>query len=426
MVVRLDSRPGHAGTKPITWQNGGSMSKILIGKYEGTIYPDGDGYRGAIDLEPDGTGKRQRVKRRGRTKEAVKDKLKKVVEELETGIKSGKDADNYTVTEAVNDWLTKGTKSLGQGTVDGYRILADKHLTPLVGAIKVKKLKADDVDDWLDGLTDKLSTRSLQAIHSVLRRAIRQAQVRDKVIRNVADLVDTPKGRAGRPSRALTLEQATAVIEKARKSPLHAYVIVSLMTGIRTEEARALRWDHVVAWVNDPTGWQPVTKKGFDHDKFAIYVWRSVREDGDTKTKKSRRTLELPTEAATALRELHRSQAEQRLKAGSKWQDHGLVFCTRTGTPLAAGNVRRSFRGITRAAGIGENWTPRELRHSFVSIMSDHGVPIEKIADLVGHKSTTVTERVYRHQLKPVIAEGATTMNTIFQPGDQQAARKSA
>jgi integrase len=96
------------------------------------------------------------------------------------------------------------------------------------------------------------------------------------------------------------------------------------------------------------------------------------------------------------------------------WQDRKLVFCTRTGGPLAAGNVRRAFRAITKKAKLGEDWTPRELRHSFVSLMSDNGVPIETIADLVGHASTSVTEKVYRHQLKPVITQGAETMNTIF------------
>jgi hypothetical protein len=58
------------------------------------------------------------------------------------------------------------------------------------------------------------------------------------------------------------------------------------------------------------------------------------------------------------------------------------VFCTRIGTGLAAGNVRRSFRAITTAAGIGADWTPRELRHSFVSILSDNGITVEAIADL--------------------------------------------
>jgi integrase len=117
---------------------------------------------------------------------------------------------------------------------------------------------------------------------------------------------------------------------------------------------------------------------------------------------------------ARALRQHHTKQAAKRLRGGETWQDHDLVFCTRNGKPLAAGNVRRAFRSITKTAGIGEDWTPRELRHTFVSIMSDNDIPIEKIADLVGHRSTIVTQTVYRHQLRPVIETGATAMNTIL------------
>jgi site-specific recombinase XerC len=143
-------------------------------------------------------------------------------------------------------------------------------------------------------------------------------------------------------------------------------------------------------------------------------VWRSVRAGGDTKTQKSRRTLEVPNEVARAFKLHHTKQAARRLRAGETWQDNDLVFCTRNGKPLAAGNVRRAFRSITMAAGIGEDWTPRELRHTFVSIMSDNDVPIETIADLVGHRTTIVTQTVYRHQLRPVIETGATAMNSIL------------
>lgn len=160
----------------------------------------------------------------------------------------------------------------------------------------------------------------------------------------------------------------------------------------------------------------PVAEAGFNHERFAIYVWRSVRVHGDTKTEKSRRTLELPVQAAEALRTRHVRQARERLVAGRRWRDHGLVFASRLGTPLDASHVRRDFKVITKKAGLGENWTPRELRHSFVSLMSDNGVPIEVIADLVGHASTAVTEEVYRHLLKPVITRGAEAMNTIFAP----------
>jgi len=364
-----------------------------------------------IDLGFDGAGKRRRVKKKGRTQAAVKDKLRQAVDELETGITT---SDNYTVAEAVRDWLAKGTKNLCNSTVETYRILAETHLMPVLGATKLKRLTADDVDTWLDGLASELATASLQKVHSMLKRAIRQAQARDKVGRNVAELATTPKGKPGRPSKALTLKQAMSVLEHAERTSLHAYVALSLLVGVRTEEARALRWSHVVAWLETLGEWRPVPEVGFDHEKFAVYVWRSVRADGDTKTAKSRRTLEIPGEAARALRLHHTRQATQRLRAGEAWQDNDFVFCTRTGTELAAGNIRRAFRSITKAAGIGENWTPREMRHSFVSILSDNGVRIEEIADLVGHKSTVVTEKVYRHQLKPVISSGAVAMNSIF------------
>jgi len=390
------------------------MAKLLIGKYEATIYPEGDGFTGAIDVGYDGAGRRKRIKRKGRTKTIVKDKLKEVADNLEKGIKTDKESEGYTVGDAVRDWLAKGTKGLDPGTVATLTTLADQHITPLIGATKLRELSADDVDDWLDGLSGKLATSSLQRVHSILRRAIVQAQARDRVLRNVADLVHTPKGQAGRPSKAMSLAQAEALIEHATASRMHAYVVVSLLTGIRTEEARALRWTHVVAWIDESGEWQPVTDAGFDHERFAIYVWRSVRAHGDTKTRKSRRTLELPNQAAKALREHRARQLKERLAAGQLWTEHGLVFTSQTGEALDAANVRRSFRSITRKAGLGENWTPRELRHSFVSIMSDNGVPIETIADLAGHASTSVTETVYRHQLKPVITKGAETMNTIF------------
>ncbi|MGH3810706.1 MAG: tyrosine-type recombinase/integrase [Pseudonocardiaceae bacterium] len=110
------------------------------------------------------------------------------------------------------------------------------------------------------------------------------------------------------------------------------------------------------------------------------------------------------------------------LAAGKRWRDHGLVFASQAGTPLDASHVRRAFKAITKKTCLGENWTPRELRHSFVSLMSDNGVPIETIADLVGHASTAVTEEVYRHQLKPVITRGAETMNTIFTQNEANSA----
>ena len=91
------------------------------------------------------------------------------------------------------------------------------------------------------------------------------------------------------------------------------------------------------------------------------------------------------------------------------------------GTELDAHNVRRGFRAAIKKAGLSPaDWTPRELRHSFVSLLSDNGVSIEDIADLCGHSGTSITEKVYRHQLRPVMLGGAVAMDRIFTPDDPQ------
>jgi integrase len=215
-----------------------------------------------------------------------------------------------------------------------------------------------------------------------------------------------PKGQRGRPSKSLTLPQAEAVLKAAEGTPMHAYIVLSLLTGARTEELRALTWSHV-----DLEGQPP-----------SIKVWRSVRAGGDTKTKKSRRTIALPARCVDALRAHQERQQVARKAAGDAWQDNDLVFASRVGTKLDAANVRREFRKVIKKAGLPpEDWTPREMRHSFVSLLSDSGVPLENISRLVGHSGTAVTETVYRHQIRPVIEDGAEAINRIFPAADADA-----
>ena len=84
-------------------------------------------------------------------------------------------------------------------------------------------------------------------VHVALSRAITRAQAKNLVLRNVSALTGTPPGRQGRPSRSMTLAQATALTTAAKAAGprTYAYIMLSLCTGVRTEEARALRWEHL-------------------------------------------------------------------------------------------------------------------------------------------------------------------------------------
>ena len=97
------------------------------------------------------------------------------------------------------------------------------------------------------------------------------------------------------------------------------------------------------------------------------------------------------------------------------WHESQLVFTTEVGTLIDPNNFRRHFRRVTLAAGIGV-WTPNELRHSAVSLLSATGVPIENISDLVGHDGIRMTAGVYKHVLAPVNNTAVAPMNDLF-PG---------
>ncbi|MFD7402988.1 tyrosine recombinase XerC [Streptomyces sp. NPDC059866] len=365
-------------------------------------------YIGAVSLGYTPSGKRNRPTVSGKTKSEVRQKLRELKKQLAVGVKTPA---NYTVAQAVNDWLAQGLKGREVTSVDTYKSLADNHIVPQLGKGKLRDLEADDLDDWLEAEAKVLATQSLKMVHSILRRSISHAQRRGRAVRNVAELVDVPEGRAGRPSKSLSLEQGEAVLRAMEGTWIHAYVVLSLLVGVRPEEARPMTWSHV-----------HLTGKEKPH----VDVWRSVRRHGDTKTRKSRRSLAMPQQTVAVMRAHKRREQAVCRAAGKEWTDERLVFPTETGELRSALNVRRNFRALLKEAGFEnpKEWTPRELRTNFVSVLSDHGIPIEVISRLVGHNGSGTTERVYRKQLRPVISEGAEAMDDIF--GDDDGAEEES
>lgn len=344
-----------------------------------------------------GAGKRIRRKGSGTSKSAALAVLKERIDDYKKGL--GPNAEKYTVGNAISDWLEFGHGDVDPDTFKRHDYLS-QHVVKALGARKVRELKTREVEAFLKTLAPTHATTTIRDIKWCLNTAIRRAMARDLVERNVVDLAEIPRGTVGRPSKSLTKEQALAVLIHTKTHPMYPYLVVSLLTGARTEEVRALTWSDV----------------DLTTEPASIAVLRSVRKTGDTKTRKSRRLLGVSDLVSDVLRRHRMKQGEARTRAGAKWTETGLVFTTSLGTGLDAANVRRSVRHALRLVPgiVPDEWAPRELRHSFTSIMSQENVPLEEIARLLGHAGTAVTEKVYRHELRPVIETGATVMDRVF------------
>src|SRR5262249_34572127 len=139
---------------------------------------------------------------------------------LTTPAPSGHEAGyaNYTVRQAAEEWLANGLPGRSAKTIKKNQNMLEPILKA-VGDRKLRELSAADVRRAVSKTAADNSSSAVTMGHLALKRAIRHAEANDLVSRNVATLVDTPKGQEGRPSKSLTVEQAVALIAAAKTLP---------------------------------------------------------------------------------------------------------------------------------------------------------------------------------------------------------------
>lgn len=361
-------------------------------KGTGSIYEDRPGrFIGEVRID----GRRRRVS--GATKTEVRARLRELTAKRDTGQQIGDR--RATVGEVLDEFLERDVpnRNLAPKTLELYSWTADL-IRAEIGTMRLAQLTPESVEAMLDRLATRadrpLGRSSLTKVRGTLQRSIAFAERRGKATRNVALAATiTPSARRTRPRRALTPDEARRLLGALRGERNGLMFGLSLRLGLRPGEAAALHWSDVGRGV--------------------VNITRGIRRDGnrpvitdEVKTAGSRRTIELPADLVDWFAEHRRAQAADRL-AAHHWVDERLVFATTTGTVIEPRNSRRHLVAICAALNSPDAAfpviRPNELRHSCASLLSDEGVPLELIADLLGHTSTDMLDRTYRHRLRPVV-----------------------
>ena len=361
-------------------------------------------------------GKQIRKTVTGKTKTEVLDKLRKVQNASDQGIELPR-AD-LTVGKFLDGWVNDvlpGT--IRATTLQQYRDVVKLYIVPVLGQKRLRTLTAHDVSrmqqflahDYLrrpdhDGVRARgVAPHTQRIARSVLRRALRWAEQEGQVTRNVAAIahgvkIDSPEGRT------LTPDQARAFLTNVEDHRLAAAFIVALSLGLRLGELLALTWLDFDLEASKP-------RVTVQHALKRIAGMGLVLEDAKTRT--SRRTVYLPSSAATAMKAHRARQHVERLHAGSTWESLplgvDLVFRTEFGTAIDPANFRHYTYAVTESAGLGR-WSPHELRHSAASLLLGQGVPLKVVSETLGHSSIRITADVYGHLLEPAREEAAEAM----------------
>ena len=218
--------------------------------------------------------------------------------------------------------------------------------------------------------------------------ALDQAVDDGLVARNVARSLQVRPPRLPRrgPPRALSPEHLRAFLGAAAADRLHAMWLFAVRTGVREGELRALKW------------------RDLDREAGTVTVQRNLpsgtNDLADAKAPKTAaggRTFRLSRALLAALEAHRRRQVEERLGAGPRYRDDGLVFCTRYGTVLNWGNILRRFRQLLGHAGVKHHYVVHDLRHTAVSVLLMRGTPLPEVAQILGHAGPHVTAAVYAH-----------------------------
>jgi integrase len=349
----------------------------------GTVYRRKDGrYEAAVWVTtPKGQRRRKRVY--GRTFEEAHQKYVALMRQVHQGIPVA--TRSQRVDEYLRYWLEQVAKpSVRRTTYNKYETFIRLYLAPGLGRKRLEKLTTADVRAFLNAQRDDgVSAHKMQAMHAVLRNALQNAMREDLVARNVAALVRIPQA-GPREFTPWSVDEAVSFLDAARRHPLHAAFVLVLALGLRRGEVLGIPWEQV------------------DLENGTVRVRQQLqRVDGElrltqVKTRRSGRMVPLPDLCVRALRRRKAEQGADRLAAGEQWQETGLVFTTRHGTPVEPRNLARTFDLLCERSRV-RRIRLHDTRHTCASLLAAAGTHPRTIMAILGHSQIGVTMNVYTH-----------------------------
>lgn len=361
----------------------------------GSVFPRGNG-RWCAKLQIPGAKPKYFY---GRTEKIAAQKLDEARRRLGLGMPIL--SDRYTLSQFLDMWLHEVVSQGRESTYQAYQQRLVAHVIPRIGHVPIVRLTPQHVHRMmLDSAETGLAARTVRELRNVLRAALNVALKWGYVERNVAALTEPPKVKKFQ-AQSLDDEQALALVRHVRGHRLEALFILTLTLGLRRGEVLGLMWDDI------------------DLDGAALQIRRQLQELRgrrslvELKTESSLRTLAIPQFIVRSLREHRTRQIEQRLSAGSRWQEIGLVFPSEIGTPFGPRNLNREYYPIRDALGLG-SLRFHDLRHSAGTILRIVGVELKIVQRILGHANYQTTADIYSPVIPKEMRDAAHQLDLLF------------
>ncbi len=321
----------------------------------------------------------------GKTAQEARQKLAALRKQVAT-LNGLPDAGRRTVNDLLDAWLEVCAPSWRPSTLESHREVADLHIRPTLGKVRLERLSPVQVQGLTKTLQKAGKPRTALKAYAVLHRACQLAVLWGWLPQNPCGRIPRPQYRPeGR--QVWTTAQLQAFLQETRGhwlGPLWAFLAAS---GCRIGEALGLSWDAV--------NWETATVAIAHNLQRVGGRWELERP----KTASGERTIALPDWGIAALKRQRVQQAEWRLQAGASWaNERGLVFTRANGAPLHCTTVARAMREVCKRLELPP-LSPHGLRHLHASLLLAEGVGVPQVAQRLGHADPRITLQVYGHAL---------------------------
>lgn len=369
------------------------------GNGEGTITRRKDGRWEARYTVHTANGPKRRVLY-GKTRAEVATKLTKAMSDRNSGLVF--DVGCLTVGGYLDRWLEGSVRdTVRQRTYERYEQIARVHLKPTLGRLKLKNITTTHVRSlYREKLDGGSSPRTVQYIHTTLRKALKDAVTDGLIPRNVTDGIKAPRPKT-KEINPLNPEQARAFLDAVSGDRFEALYVLALHCGLREGELLGLKWDDV------------------DLEAGTLRVRRALSETRtghifEPPKNGKGRNIKLTQAASEALRSHLKLQLAEIQASGDGYHDQGIIFASRKGTTMNAKNLTsRSFKPILKRAGLPDIRL-HDLRHTCATLMLCEGVHIKVVQELLGHATISITLDTYSHVLPGMGDEAVGAMDRIF------------
>ncbi len=342
------------------------------------------------------TGKPIRRSIYGHDRKAVEQELNLI--RLALGRGNYQQPSRLTLEEWGEVWFSTFAAPLKPATVSKYRSTFNNHVLPVLGAVRLAKIKPWHIQSLYNSLGAGVAKNVQVVLGQIFDAAIKQQYIYS----NPCDGAVPPKKETVETEEApLREEEAAALVEAARGTRWENAIIVCLLCGPRESELLGLSWDDI-----DFEGKRMTIKQQLNRKK-EIVTTKSGRA----------RTFIMPPAVAQALQRERRAQMERRLMAGQDWDNkYNLCFTDELGQPIVESTFFRAVKSLGKQVG-RPDVHPHSLRHYCATAAIEAGGSVKAVQSMLGHANASMTMDIYVENTDRQSADTAAKIQARFEIG---------